>query len=357
MFDQPLISVIVPVYNCEKYLSRCLDSLAAQTWRNLEVVVINNGSTDRSEMIIRKYIEKDTRFVLYCQENKGINGSRNRGLAEARGELIGFVDADDYVSPRMFEILALRLLTSGSDVAACDYSMVYSLREQHRILALQDEVVDSDLISRATLYLRYFGRNPVVWNKLYRTTVIRQNQISFEVGHGEDLLFHLRLLPYLHRICTVKDDLYHYVQRRSSAAHSLTQLSEKDMDLLTRYLEKQDSCDSEVRELSFLAFANIFTGFMFSSYCIGKNITYFENQIHAFHMWPLFESFCYEISQTNHLASLYHEKVMSSRFYMIQKVIFGLCIHKQEWIAARLVWLFSKLIVIKKRKFLIGQFE
>ena len=352
----PLISVIVPVYNCEQYLERCLQSLSAQTWPNLEIVLINNGSTDGSGTILRRYAEADSRFVLYSQENRGINGSRNRGLMESHGEFVGFVDADDYVHPRMYEILALNMLTSGSDVAICDYAMIYSTWEKHHILALNNEVADADAISSTTLYLRYFGRDPVVWNKLYRAAVIRKNNLSFEVGHGEDLLFHLRLIPHLHRICTVSDDLYCYVQRRSSAAHSLMQISEKDMTLLSCYLDSQEEI-GEVQQLSFLAFANIFTGFMFSPYCIGKSAAYFDEQIHAFRMWQLFDRFCQEISHTDHLVGLFHEGVMSKRFYTIQKIIFGLCFYRHDWLAARLAWFFSKLIVLKKRKFLTGQFE
>lgn len=354
--NKPLISVIVPVYNCEQYLDRCLQSLAVQTWPNLEIILVNNGSTDGSEAILRRYVEMDSRFALYSQENKGINGSRNRGLMESHGELVGFVDADDYVQPRMYETLAVNLLNSSSDVAICDYTMIYSSWEQHHTLALNNEVADADVISIATLYLRYFGRNPVVWNKLYRASVIRKNRLSFEVGHGEDLLFHLRLIPHLQRVCTVSDDLYCYVQRRSSAAHSLMQISEKDMTLLSRYLEKQEK-HNEMQQLSFLAFSNIFTGFMFSSYCIGKSVAYFEEQIRSFRTWLLFDRFCREISQTDHLIALCHEGVMSKRFYVIQKMIFGLCAYRHDRLAARLAWFFSKLIVLKKRKFLTGQFE
>ena len=355
MDTQPLISVIVPVYNCEKYLARCLDSLAAQTWSNLEIVTVNNGSTDGSESILRRYAQADSRFVLYCQENRGIHGSRNRGLTEARGELIGFVDADDYVEPDMFEVLARQLLSSQSDVAVCDYTMLYQSRQVRHVLTLRDEVVDAEAISRATLYLRYFGRNPVVWNKLYRASLIRQNVLSFEVGHGEDLLFHLRLLPHLQRVCTVSGDFYHYVQRYSSAAHSLTQIGGKDMTLLSRYLESQNSAEAE--ELSFLAFANIFTGFMFSAYCVGNNAAFFAAQISAFRTWPLFDRFCREITESDHLVRLYRAKVMTIRFYNIQKTIFGLCARGRDRAAARLMWFCSKIIVLKKRKFLTGQFE
>ena len=96
---------------------------------------------------------------------------------------------------------------------------------------------------------------------------------------------------------------------------------------------------------------------MFSSYCIGKSVAYFEDQIRSVRTWLVFDRFCREISQTDHLIALCHEGVMSKRFYVIQKMIFGLCAYRHDRLAARLAWFFSKLIVLKKRKFLTGQFE
>ena len=353
---EPLISVIVPVYNGEKYLVRCLDSLKAQTARNVEFVLVNNGSTDGSEAILRSYVEKDSRFVLYCQENRGINGSRNRGLRESRGELIGFVDADDYIEPAMVETMARRLCESDADVAICDYDMTYVSKEKKHVLALRDEVADTADLTAAVLYLRYFGRDPVVWNKLYRKQLILEHKIEFEVGHGEDLLFHLRLMPYIQRVCVLPNDFYHYVQRRSSSAHSLTQLSAKDMTILNRFLETA-TLEQSVRELSFLAFANIFTGFMFSPHCIGRDVRYFKKQIQTFSTWPLFEAFCETIACTDDLAVLYREGAISIRFYHIEKIFFDMCRRHKDVLAAHFAWVCSKLIVLKKRKFLTGQFD
>lgn len=355
-FQNPLVSVIVPVFNCEKYLKRCLESLKAQTLEDIEFVLINNGSTDESGAILRQYAKEDNRFILIEQENLGIQGSRNRGLEVARGQYIGFVDADDFVEPSMFSHLLERMVSTGSDISVCNYKMTFRNHESKSVLTLQDEVTDMAILGRETFYLRYFGRNPVVWNKLYRKSLLNENGIRFEVGHGEDLLLHLRLLPYVKRLCVSHQPLYHYVQRRTSAAHGLTEAANKDITLLSRYLEGEESGHASDR-LSMLAFSNIFTGFMFSAYCIGRSVSFFYTQLQAFRNWDRFETFCHTISQTEELSPFYVEQVISIRFYRIQKFIFGLCLKGKDRRAALFMWGISKLIILKKRRFQIGQFE
>ena len=109
---QPLISIIVCVYNTEKYIAKCLKSICAQTYANIEIIVVNDGSTDKTAMIINEWQEKDERIVLVQQENKGLAVARNVGLDISRGEYIGFVDADDYIEKDMFQILYDAILQS-----------------------------------------------------------------------------------------------------------------------------------------------------------------------------------------------------------------------------------------------------
>lgn len=352
----PRVSVIVPVFNCKNYLERCLESLRAQTLQSMEFILVNNGSTDGSGAILRQYAEKDPRFTLLEQENRGIQGSRNRGLEAARGDYIGFVDADDFVEPSMFSHLLERAVTTGSDISICDYVMTFRGHETGGVLELRDEVADVSELGREIFYLRYFGKNPVVWNKLYRRGLLTENELRFEVGHGEDLLLNLRLLPYVKRLCISHQALYHYVQRHASAAHSLTEAAGKDITLLSKYLEQVEE-DHTADRLSMLAFSNIFTGFMFSAYCIGRSVGYFREQLQAFGRWKLFGEFCRVISETDELDPLYLEQVVSKRFYRFQKLLFGLCLQGHDRGAAVLLWGSSKLIILKKRRFQIGQFE
>jgi len=118
---KPLVSVIVPVYNVEKYLARCLDSIVGQTYQNLEIILVNDGSTDRSGEICCQYVRNDSRIHLFTQENKGQSAARNFGLDHMNGQYIVFVDSDDYISPYLVEILLEKLLEYGVPIAVCNY--------------------------------------------------------------------------------------------------------------------------------------------------------------------------------------------------------------------------------------------
>ena len=115
----PLVSVLIPVYNVEKYLSRCLDSLINQTLTDIEIICVNDGSTDDSLKILRQYQEKDNRIVIVDKKNGGLPSARNAGLDRARGQYVGFVDSDDYVEPSMFETLYKTAKKKNSEVVIC----------------------------------------------------------------------------------------------------------------------------------------------------------------------------------------------------------------------------------------------
>ena len=119
------ISIIVPIFNIEKYLSRCLDSILEQTYKNLEVILVDDGSVDNSGMIADKYARKDQRIKVIHQVNQGVSAARNTGIDLATGDYIGFVDGDDYIEPDMYEILMRIIEEQQVDIAHCGYQMVY----------------------------------------------------------------------------------------------------------------------------------------------------------------------------------------------------------------------------------------
>lgn len=256
----------------------------------------------------------------------------------------------------MFQILFEHITATQSDVAVCDYTMTYPQHEVRDVLKLMQGTIDAASLGQELFYLRYFGKNPELWNKLYRRSLIEENKIRFEVGHGEDLLFQLRLMPYVRRLCTVQATLYHYVQRKNSAAHGLNRVGGKDITILQKYLDGS-MADYENERIADLTFSAVFTGFLFSAYCIGKKPDYFYGQIQEFRNWDRFDSFCRTISRSNALRALYQEGVISIRFYWFQKILFGICAYGADRVAALLLWICSKLIVLKKRRFLIGLYE
>ena len=122
--NAPLLSVIVPVYNAEKYLGRCLDSILCQTYTNLEVVCINDGSMDSSEAIIKEYVKKDCRVLYFSQINMGTAKTRCRGISICHGDFITFVDDDDYISPMMYEKMLYTAIEADSDICMCQFGPI-----------------------------------------------------------------------------------------------------------------------------------------------------------------------------------------------------------------------------------------
>lgn len=126
MSDSPLISVIIPVYNVEKYLHRCLDSVIEQTYKNLEVILIDDGSTDHSGEICDDYAAKDVRIHVIHQENQGVSAARNKGLDTAKGEYIAFVDSDDYILPEMYAKMLECIIENNVDFCVCQWQYEYA---------------------------------------------------------------------------------------------------------------------------------------------------------------------------------------------------------------------------------------
>ena len=120
--NEPLISIIVPVYNVEKYLSKCIDSIINQTYKNIEIILIDDGSTDSSGAICDKYALVDSRIHVLHIENSGVSNARNVGLNHATGDYIGFVDSDDYIEPNMYELLLEELIADDVDVVQCNHA-------------------------------------------------------------------------------------------------------------------------------------------------------------------------------------------------------------------------------------------
>lgn len=128
MLNNIKISLIVPCYNIRKYLPRCIESILAQTYKNLEIILISDGSTDGTDEVIREYAKKDSRIIPIFKQNSGVSDTRNRGLDIATGDYIGFVDGDDYIEPEMYETLLKNAIENNADISHCGYQMVFPSR-------------------------------------------------------------------------------------------------------------------------------------------------------------------------------------------------------------------------------------
>jgi len=210
--EKPMISVIVPVYNTEAYLARCLDSLLAQTYPRLEILLIDDASTDGSGRICEAYAAGDGRLrVSHFPANRGPSAARNEGIRRAEGEFISFVDADDHVEPDLLEKLYTSLSESKADISICGADgislnsgnpAVFSGKEAVRCLA------------------RGMPFNLVPWGKLYCADLVKSCLFDERIFYSEDLLFLYGVLQRAGRVSYLPDPLYHYVNREESQVHS-----------------------------------------------------------------------------------------------------------------------------------------
>ena len=220
------ISVIVPAYNIEQYIARCLDSLLAQTYRNLQIIVVDDGSSDQTGAIIDEYSRKDRRVMAIHQENQGVSKARLTGLDKAEGTYIGFTDGDDIVEPEMYEHLLRNALKHQADISHCGYKMVFPDGHENLYYGTgKIGVHNHDEGLKELLAGDFF--DPGLWNKLYRASLIQGFQDSSLWDSGirlnEDLLMNYIVFNKAKK--TVYEDvvLYRYMLRKDSAATSSIQ--------------------------------------------------------------------------------------------------------------------------------------
>lgn len=215
------ISVIIPAYNIEKELPRTLDSVLAQTYQNLEIIVVNDGSKDGTAAVIDAYAAKDSRIRPIHKENGGVTSARLRGVAEATGDWIGFVDGDDYIEPDMYERLMSNAREQGADISHCGYRMVFPngwvdwYYNTGRKLLQDHETGLRDLVSGNFV-------EPALWNKLFRRELFRdlERQMDFSIKINEDVLMNYYLFKAAESAAYEDFCPYHYVLRPGSAATS-----------------------------------------------------------------------------------------------------------------------------------------
>lgn len=223
MFMQnPMISIIVPCFNNERYIEKCLKSIVDQSYKDFEVIIINDGSTDNSKTIIEKLIKKRQNFHLLNQKNMGVSTARNKGLEFAKGKYVCFVDADDYIEKDYLKLLLSSLEKTQSELCLC--SVIHE--------DLNGNIIFVDKLKKCVLSnMETANLKNLIWgyacNKLYKMEIIRKNNIVFEkdIKFAEDELFYLTYLFTIKQVCMIDDCLYHYVRQRKSATKDTTNMS------------------------------------------------------------------------------------------------------------------------------------
>lgn len=224
----PLVSIIIPVYNIEQYLRRCLDSIISQTYENYEVILINDGSTDASGEVCDEYEYKDRRFRVIHQKNQGVSTARNRGVAAAKGDYFTFIDGDDWVSDKYIAHHIDIIHKFGVDLVCTKMNRVAENESfNFRITNIDDSIVlKTEEAVESLLYLENITNN--VYAKLYASRIVEKLKFDSDLAIGEDMEYVFRAILSAEYVAISKATLYAYEQRPGSAMNS--SLSDKTCD-------------------------------------------------------------------------------------------------------------------------------
>ena len=250
--NSPIISIIIPAYNLQNYIGRCIDSVLAQSFKDFEAIIINDGSGDATGEICDSYRRKDNRIKLINQKNKGLGCARNKGLDNAKGELIAFVDGDDVLHPQYLEILYSLAIESDADIVVCNYIKGC---DENLLFTKNYNVQKNDVkvIDKKSLLYEMYNEHPfiTVWAKIYRRNIIKSGMVAR--GIGEDVEFNSRMYFIANKVVYVDYPLYLWVIRDRSLSSS--SFNDTDLNKVKNY---------------FYAWVNLSKNKFYSSYAIKK---------------------------------------------------------------------------------------
>jgi len=244
--EMPLVSIILPVYNAQSHLNRCLGSICAQQYEDLEIIVINDGSKDQSLPVCEESRKKDSRILLVDKANSGVSDTRNLGLKLASGKYVQFVDSDDYIAPDYTARLVEAAEQSGADLVISPYTMVIpagASKPEQVLEKVQDDLgvmhvarppetreygfLPAGIYDKDTFALRLMDKPAsyfygVLWNKLYRRDLLAAHDIRFtsEMRWAEDLVFNMQYIQYAEVFASIPQPGYYYVQNPQSICHT-----------------------------------------------------------------------------------------------------------------------------------------
>lgn len=230
-----LISIIIPVYNVKLYLEKCIDSVLDQTYTKIEILLIDDGSTDDSPRICDTYALKDNRIKVIHQQNQGAAVARNTGLENATGEYIVFVDSDDFINEKMIEKLYIALKQTDSDLSICNFKYT---SENGKEIALKETDIKNEVLYTEEIIDKLFQNNNcgyiVIWNKMYKKDLWKQIRYPVGVIYEDEAVIH-HIFSKCKKVATISDELYYYRQVSGSIMHS--ERNEKNLD---KYLALAD---------------------------------------------------------------------------------------------------------------------
>ncbi|HZK39473.1 MAG TPA: glycosyltransferase [Clostridia bacterium] len=250
-----LVSVIVPVYNSAEYLEACVTSIMSQTLKEIEIIIVDDGSTDASSDLCDSLLNYDSRVKVVHQKNSGASEARNMGLSLAVGEFISFVDSDDRIDSEMLELLYKKATEENAEIATCNFRAFSDSGVRENVMNMTDGVIDYHNIDMLKFYMTFGQQTSIfLWNSIYRRDVIADNNLDFismKKVFSEDQLFNLCFFTSVNRACFINKSMYNYYIRKNSLCRSsdktgivnkrITLVKELKSFIKTRAKKKQPS--------------------------------------------------------------------------------------------------------------------
>ena len=287
------VSVIIPIYNVEKYLSKCLDSTINQTYKNLEIICVNDCSPDNSSLILEEYAKKDDRIIIFNRkQNGGIAAARNSGLEIATGEYIYFIDADDWIDLDYIEKMVDVAKKTHADIVANRNIMTeFDNLSQQYFHANEAKLTLNSFISNKQGTENVFW---TIWSKLYKTSFLKDNNLTFPVGYiYEDLYFHYTSFAMANKIYYTKQSYYHYLDRNSSISKTDKNAGVnyiKVYNLIYDFYKEHNLLDKKIKIYSTIPSFNIKDENAYTIYksYFDKTINYINNNSEIFNELDLY---------------------------------------------------------------------
>lgn len=245
-----MLSIIVPVYNCESSIIRCIDSILKSKYKNYEIIIINDSSTDNCKNILdMKYSQVDKISIINLSENKGVSFCRNLGIEKAKGSYITFVDADDYISKDMYYIMMSYIEKYDVDCCICDYSEIFP----NGVIQKSKYSYSNGLLMREEIIKRYLidDISPAIWDKIFRADILKEHvKFNTKLKVGEDILFCLDFFYRIKKVYILNQVSYYYIQQEQSVMHVVSPKLLQFKDIVMNIKEEQlnyytTSCQQE----------------------------------------------------------------------------------------------------------------
>ena len=250
----PKVSVIVPFFNVEGYIEKCLDTLVNQTLEDIEIILVNDGSKDNSILVAKKFQERYPKKIVYLEkENGGLSDARNFGIPYAKGEYIAFLDSDDYVEKDMYEKMYTLAKKENSDMVQCNFYWEYIEEHKRKLGDLQEYQNKKEMIVKGRVE---------AWNKLIRREILEKSNVKFPKGlRYEDVEFTYKLVPFLEKVSFLKEPLVHYIQRGNSISNSQNERTGEIFDILDnviKFYKEKNIYEEYKNELEYIYVKTLF---------------------------------------------------------------------------------------------------